>query len=328
MKQAMDPVAPLVTIACPLCAEAGDAPVVIRENGFTGRQCLGCGLIYVSPRPTRDDIYNLYSHDEAHIPAEFHIRGALAKRLHARHTLRLLRRYLPAGSLLEIGAGAGYFLDEARRAGYEVCGIEMCRVLAGFINQRLGIPCEETPLSPDSFGGRTFDAVYHCDVISHFYDPLEEFAKIRDKLNPHGLVVFETGNLGDVDERGLRKIKTFQYPDHLFFYSERALRALLQRTGFAWETIARYGLGPQEACERALAALRARLRPVRRHADKPAQPAAPVAEIPALPVETGGLKQALKDLQQALSYTARYPLGAWAARAGKPQTVIVVARKI
>lgn len=192
--------------------------VVIEENGYTGKKCSQCALIYISPRPTRPEVLSFYEGNHAYVSAETHISGEISRRLYARHNLGIISRYAKAGTLLELGAGAGYFIDEARKKGFEVYGIELNSIQADFIRNVLAIPCEEHPLGESSFGGKSFDIIYHCDLLSHFYDPIAEFRMIHGKLSAGGLLVFETGNLGDVKERYYRVYTEFQYPDHLFFF--------------------------------------------------------------------------------------------------------------
>jgi hypothetical protein len=51
-------------------------------------------------------------------------------------------------------------------------------------------------------------------------------------LNDEGLLVFETGNIADVDKKYYKFFSQFSYPDHLFFFGEKSLQMLLERTGF------------------------------------------------------------------------------------------------
>jgi SAM-dependent methyltransferase len=101
----------------------------------------------------------------------------------------------------------------------------------------MGIPCSQTLEA-------TCDIVYSCDVLSHFYDPPHEMRDIHAHLAQGGLLVLETGNLGDVDERFLSRFSSFQYPDHLFFFGERALCELLDRAGFRILSVSRYNILP------------------------------------------------------------------------------------
>jgi len=150
-----------------------------------------------------------------------------------------------SGTLLEVGAGAGYFLDEARKLGFGPYAIEFNPIQANFIRDQLKIPCEVSSLSTSIFEEMKFDALYHCDVISHFFDPISEFRKINEIMKEGSFLVFETGNLGEVNQKYFRYFDRFQYPDHLFFFSPDNLRNLLERAGFKVLKIYRYSIIPQ-----------------------------------------------------------------------------------
>src|ERR1700680_289388 len=218
------------TIDCIFCGPHGKPdPVVIQENGFEGRQCQSCRLIYVSPRPSVDEIANLYAHDEAKSGAAMLRKGEYGKRLAAKHTLRMLSSQKQSGSLLEIGAGMGFFCDEAKSSGYVPYAIEINPIQAEY-SRSLGIPTCGLPLA-EAYPGMKFDIVYHCDVLSHFTDPIGEFKIMVDRLNPGGLLIFATRNCGDLHPGYYPFISSFQYPDHLFFFSRSSLSMLLNRSG-------------------------------------------------------------------------------------------------
>lgn len=297
-------------MACIICATSHSLPA-ITERGYTGHHCPSCNLIYISPRPLRTAIMNLYSHDEAQISASTHVRGELLARLRARHTLALMRRYQKSGTLLEIGAGGGYFLDEARRAGLSPYAIELNPVQAAFIEATLKIPCEQQPLSPHSFGLERFNVIYHSDVISHFYDPLEDLAIMREKLLPEGYMMFETGNIGDIDPKYYNLFASFQYPDHLFFFSERSLQLLLAKTGFKLIALHRYTISPQLK----LMQLVQRVRTPRTPGASASTQAAPTASY-------------AQAIYHRLLHTTRYTLGAFMPKGKRPQTFIVIAQRL
>jgi len=230
------------SINCIFCGKESKR-IVWTENGYTGRKC-DCGLIYISPRPSTDEIKELYTYDHGSASADSHIQAEVSKRLDARFKLQMLKKYINRGSLLEIGPGAGYFLDEARKEGFEVFGNELNLELAKFISEKLEIPVETAVLNDFSFHGIKFDIVYHCDVLSHFYDPFEEFSKFNNRLNKGGLMIFETGK-GDLSVFWLKFMGRLQFPDHLFFYSRRNIEQLCERTGFTLIGAYRYSIVPE-----------------------------------------------------------------------------------
>jgi len=314
-------------IICIFC-NIRSAQIVIEENGYYGRKCPNCGLIFISPRPTSGEVLNLYAHDRAHVSAESHIRGRFGKGLCGRHNIAIIKGYIKSGSLLEIGAGAGYFLDKARKEGFEVCGIEFNRIQADFINNILAIPCEVTALGESSFGGRKFNIIYHSDVISHFYDPIAEFQKMNEKLKQNGILVFETGNLGDVKEEYFRFITKFQYPDHLFFFGENNLKELLKLTGFELVKIYRYSILLQLVIDKVLKKVVDLIKSKSKteNIDKRSITEGRL-NIYNSNISGFRLKQLIKNTHRYLSYIVRYKIGYLMPKEGRPQTVIVIARK-
>ena len=314
-------------INCIFCDKSTDN-VVIRENGFTGKQC-SCGLIYISPRPSLSEIIDVYGHDDAHSSADAQMDNELGKRLAARHHLKILKRYKQSGSLLEIGAGAGYFLDESKRSGFNPRGIELNRIQAEFIRNHHLIPCEEKPLDQYPTLAEKFDVIYHCDVISHFYDPVREFELMHEIMNDNALLMFETGNYGDMDKRYYSNIPRFQYPDHLFFFSTQNLEALLQRSGFELLEIHRFSILPYmrlRAYARRLAGLFSRNLAPKTVIHKPDNPNSKDA-LKRKKANGSSLKIKLKDAWAYANFIARYKLGRFFVSHDKPQTMLLVARK-
>jgi SAM-dependent methyltransferase len=307
-------------INCIFC-NASNEPIAIRENGYTGRKCNKCALIYISPRPSYSEIVNIYSEEKALTYAESIIPDDHSKRLIARNTLRLLKRYKKEGAILELGAGAGYFLDEAKKVGFEVYGIEPNKIQADFIANILNIRCEIDELNDSSFGGRNFEIIYHCNVLSHLYDPIGEFKKMNMKLKPDGVLIFETGNLGEVDNKYFTLFAKFGYPDHLFFFGKLSIRNLLEQTGFELVDTFEYSKVPLLLKNIIISAIRKpgtnkRKKLERRTISKVNRPRS-----------TLYLKSFMKKAHGYLSYLLLYVLGRLMFKKGRPQTIIIIARK-
>jgi len=318
---------PLHEIGCVLCERASSTPL-IDDSGFTGRQCESCGLIFVSPRPSRAEIDEVYRQGDAHLSPEWFVAGRepIVSRLRARRDARLVQRRAGGGSLLEIGPGRGTFLAAARRRGFEVFAVELNPTQASFIRAELGIACAESLEAAEQLSSEQFDVIYHRDVLSHFYDPHEQMERLRRLLKPGGLQIFETGNLADVDHRYLKLIASFQYPDHLFFYGERSLRKLLDQTGFSHVHTDRWSVLP----ERLLRSWIARAHNGRsghaalRRAGLDAAPRTAPAEPARRRSSSGQIARQALDL---LYYGLQISIGRIPVGERIPQTLIVVARK-
>src|SRR5262249_27486073 len=140
------------------------------------------------------------------------------------------------------------FLEEARKFSFIPFAIEPNPRQALLIRSH-GIECEERPLV-DAFPGRNFDVIYHCDVTSHFHDLVGEFRRMKQRLRPGGLMMFETGNFADLDPQHYPMIPSFQYPDHLFFLGQRSIDQLLSSAGFRRLAQYRYSTAAQLAIGR------------------------------------------------------------------------------
>ena len=319
-------------IKCILC-DIDSNEVAWEEDGYTARRCPNCGLVYVSPRPTLPEILNMYASDQSYSKAQPLISGAFDRRLRARHHLGIIKEHKSSGSVLEIGAGAGWFLYEARRAGFTVYGIELNRTLAEFMGERLKIPCGASPLDRSSSSGQTFDVICHFDVLSHFYNPIAEFQKMNNRLNNGGLLVFETGN-SDFDARYKSLFRSFQLPDHLFTFSEVSLKKLLEQTGFELEKIYEYSIVPQLmfllATRRIMAIVR---RGTPRQNTNVSNQHNNIQTPPDKQLKTSTNKgnfpiSFAKNAINYFSYTLRYKVGAIAPQKRRPRTMLIIAHKI
>lgn len=325
-------------IRCIFC-ETKSNHVVIEENGYQGKKCPQCGLIYISPRPSFDEVVDLYGHGSAHVSAESHVANDFSNRLYARHHLKIIRSVIKSGALLEIGAGAGYFLDEARKIGFNPFGLELNPVQANFIRHNLNIPCEESPLTASSFAGRKFDVVYHCDVISHLFDPISDFRKINEIMKDDAFLIFETGNFGEVDAIYYKYIDCFQYPDHLFFFGVDNLRSLLDRTGFKVLKIYRYSILPELMLIKILTKIKHflfRSNRQQKNSDDSKKGRTAAEDIQQPSSGNSNIKTIIRDVwnyplvrkaRDYFYYFLRYKIGYMALKKFRPQTVIIVAQK-
>ena len=311
-------------VRCIFCPDAA-SEAAIEENGYTGRRCLSCGLVFVSPRPSPEDVIALYEHDHAYVSAESLITSAASwsERHKAKRIIRFIRRYVRGGRLLELGPGGGAVLTAARTAGFDPVAVEPSPIQADFIRTRHGVRCV-TSLDELNDDEGTFDAVFHGDVLSHFSDPIGEFRRLHAILREGGLMVFETGNGADVEPRLLHHYQRFQYPDHLYFFGERTLGMLLDRSGFVRVATRRYSILPTLRLSellsrlRDVAAGRGNKQPGRSGTDRPIE--SPLS----------ARARAIKALSAATwtgLYGLTYGVGAVAPKQGRPQTLLVAARK-
>jgi 2-polyprenyl-3-methyl-5-hydroxy-6-metoxy-1,4-benzoquinol methylase len=247
------------SVACIFCQKPNHN-VAITENGYYGRRCVNCGLIYISPRPSPSETAQLYTEGHAALYADAQLHFGRFKEKEASETIKIIKKFKSNGTILELGPGGGAFLKTAREFGFTPYAIELNPIEATWIGQDLKIPCESVALNHKSFNGKKFDVVYHRDVLSHLYDPINTFELINQSLKQKGLVIFETGNIADINPRYLRLFSQFLYPDHLYFFGENSVQLLLERTGFECLKIYRNSIVVSLLLQKALWNLKDRLK--------------------------------------------------------------------
>jgi len=152
-----------------------------------------------------------------------------------RRIAALLRRRARADGrrpcLLDLGCGTGHFLDEARRTRWEVSGVEVSAYAAAEARGRgLDVTCAQ--LEEVSLPGGEFDCVTLWDVLEHTRDPAGVLAAAASAVRPGGVVALSTGDITSLCARlSGPRWHLFNVPEHLFFFSPRSLRLLLEQAG-------------------------------------------------------------------------------------------------
>lgn len=189
-------------------------------------QCRDCGLLYMNPRDV--GIPDLYGDVEDEAYLETWEERAITFRSH----LDLLKKIKASGKILDVGCYAGIFLDEAKKAGYEVAGIEPSRWASEYTRKKTGAEVWTGTCEKLSLPVAEFDVVTVWDVVEHFEDPASCFRALNPTLKPGGHILVTTH---DIDSRAA-KIFGKRYPwlmrFHLFHFSPKTLSEMLRRCGF------------------------------------------------------------------------------------------------
>ncbi len=249
--------------ACPLCGHRSSQVLPFgyrfRERLLVGVGCPKCGLARVHPLPSDDEIASLYAEEYftqctdtvgAHGKRsymELAAAGSRGRRRAAAGMDRLLRpRPGWRGRFCEIGCGPGFFLAEMRSRGWEVHGLEVSEFAARHAREVLGLEVTVGPLTPGSLPRERFDAVFLGDVLEHLPRPREALTAVWCSLVPGGTVIVAvpstlnllSARLGLALYRARGQIKTLTLPPyHLYEYTPRSLRAMLERSGFRVDAV-------------------------------------------------------------------------------------------
>jgi 2-polyprenyl-3-methyl-5-hydroxy-6-metoxy-1,4-benzoquinol methylase len=138
-----------------------------------------------------------------------------------------------ADRLLDLGCGAGEFLQRAQSLGWRVEGVDLDPKAVAVAR---GLGLNVSVGSVDSYAGtrNAFDVVTCCHVIEHVYDPRELLAAIHRILKPGGQLWIETPNLGSAGHELFGSAwRGLEAPRHLAIFDHHALVKMVRDAGFA-----------------------------------------------------------------------------------------------
>ena len=269
---------------CPLCASAAATPLWYRglnaqtavdaadapadAAGWWVVRCQVCGLGRVDPLPQEADLEALY--DEAYFTTgtytgaahtggmDGHLTlydrpgGREASLRYQGHLVAQLERFWPQprGRLLDVGCGAGYFLDAARAAGWEVQGVELSPAAARVGRERLRLDIFQGTLAEAAFADVQFDVVTLFEVVEHLRDPGEVLTEVARILKPGGVVAVQVPNDQHAYRNwvsGARNRWWVIPPLHLFYFTEPTLKRWLEDLGLEVLALAAEGNAGNDA---------------------------------------------------------------------------------
>ena len=192
-------------------------------------RCTGCGLVRSDPVAPADLLAHLYRESSFDYDDEV----PYLRRTYGRYLAALDRFGARHGTLLEIGCGNGFFLDEALARGYaDVRGVEpsaaAVRLAPARLRQR--IVCDV--MGGDLFAASSFDVACMFQVFDHVPDPKRLLTDLQQVLRPCGLVLCFNHNVEAISARLLGERSPMVDIEHTYLYSPATMRRLFEHAGF------------------------------------------------------------------------------------------------
>lgn len=227
--------------ACNHCGSTGTRPVA-RVDGYSLVRCAACDLAFIADPPEPAALAAMYQagnnyHSALHDPAsDDFARMTDVARTH----LRFVRNYAQHGTLVDIGCSTGLFLNEARRQGFDVAGVEFSGSSASFARDHFHLSVTDGDIHALDYAEGTIDVLTMFDVIEHVRDPARDILAAYRLLKPGGLFILSTPNIDGLfpkaSEPLARPLGYWPHPEppwHLYQFSVRTLSAMLEARGFA-----------------------------------------------------------------------------------------------
>jgi SAM-dependent methyltransferase len=232
-------------LICPVCGHSVSGGEVVCTDFFlTGEHfplllCEGCGLRITGTAPDADAIGPYYQ--SAEYVSHSNTRKGFTNRLyHLVRTIMLERKYklvkkssgLSAGSLLDIGAGTGYFPEIMKKKGWSVTGTEKsdsARTFAADNREMQLLPEDGLWSLPDG----TFDVITLWHVMEHLHDLEKYWGKIASLIKTKGCLIIALPNPESYDASFYREYwAAWDVPRHLWHFSPENIQQIAGKYGF------------------------------------------------------------------------------------------------
>lgn len=192
------------TWACALCGKDDARPYRrgmyrLGKTLFGLVRCRACGLVYCNPRPDEATLGQMYS-DESYYTEGYNLMVESENYFDRQDELiaeaelewaRIEGEVGGKGRAFELGAAGGFYLEGARRRGWEVAGVELSRPAARHAQERLGLDVFEGWLVDAPFRKDHYDIAVADNVLEHTTDPRATLRQLKALVRPGGHVLLQ-----------------------------------------------------------------------------------------------------------------------------------------
>lgn len=209
----------------------------LTQEEFTIVKCENCGFLFVNPRPSSSEISRYYKSDN-YISHSTKQKGLLNKvyvlirKINHKKKYKIISKYKPTGSILDIGCATGEFLNYLKKNGREVCGIEPDETARTFAKKTYDLDVyNEEKLA--ELNENNFDIITMWHVLEHVHDINERINQIHRKLKNDGIAIIAVPNPASKDAAIYQNFWAgFDLPRHLYHFKFDTIKALFEKNGF------------------------------------------------------------------------------------------------
>jgi 2-polyprenyl-3-methyl-5-hydroxy-6-metoxy-1,4-benzoquinol methylase len=189
-------------------------------------------LLKTHPQPSLDKLGSYYEFDDyiSHTDGKrtlFEKMYHFIKRRAIKNKLRLIEQHQPVkGKILDIGAGTGDFLLEAKNKNWETVGVEP-NEKAKSIAIKKGVLFADTIEKLES---NSFDVITLWHVLEHVPDVVHQVAELKRLLKPSGTLIIAVPNFKSFDAKYYKTFwAAYDVPRHLWHFSKTAIEKLFDK---------------------------------------------------------------------------------------------------
>ncbi len=226
-----------LNIVCPVCGSSTKLAfdnrsweIAPNTRAFRYRECKDCGLMFCDPLPWTDELEKFY---RTNFDYSWYERRWKLKKIQGWHRWkRICREKLidcrKTGRVLDVGCGHGWFLNAAKREGWDVTGVDLPSAATDFAVNQLGLRVIAGTID-DVAPDQRFDLITFWHTLEHLIDPLKAIRAASSLLRPQGRLIIAVPNKEALGLALKKHRWVWLQPPflHIWHFTTTALRRLL-----------------------------------------------------------------------------------------------------
>ncbi len=231
----------LNTQPCSICGSR-DSHLYCQKEGFKIIKCHGCGCGFLDRTDINFDqesfYQSYYNKNDLNKKIGYNNYFLLERslKLTFQKRIRAILKHLNSNNekktLLDIGCGPGFFLEEASKY-FETYGVEISKSASDFATNCRKLKVINSGFRSGLFEPDKFDVVTMWDTLEHMDNPQRVLTEVAEVTKKSGLLIFTTGDFNSFSAWFFGKNwHLLNLPEHLFFFNQKCLKHLFDKTGF------------------------------------------------------------------------------------------------
>jgi 2-polyprenyl-3-methyl-5-hydroxy-6-metoxy-1,4-benzoquinol methylase len=223
-----------------------DGDILTTIDGFDVINCNQCGYIHIMPLPSEADIDSFYGEDyyesiKPEMLSNYENSMSWFNQMYD-DRFEIFESTIEGGNIkrvLDIGAGAGYFLKRAKERGWEYAGVEASYAACKYADEVNDITIINKLIenvSVTELG--LFNAINISEVLEHVIDPVKILYKCNELLHDDGVLFVMVPNEYNALQLISNKINSdinnyWITPEHHYnYFNKESINFIINKAGF------------------------------------------------------------------------------------------------
>jgi 2-polyprenyl-3-methyl-5-hydroxy-6-metoxy-1,4-benzoquinol methylase len=232
------------TDTCPICKSHNikhfiqGKDFLTTQESFNIEKCESCGFLFTQDFPSEKHIGSYYLSDNYISHSDS--RNGLFNKLYHRVRRYMLKskaklvekQWAEKGTLLDIGAGTGYFANEMKQRGWRVSAMEKNPEARNFIQKNWHIDAQdENALS--QIQQHSFQVITLWHVLEHLEHLHEIMQQLHSILQHNGTLIIALPNAASYDAKKYKSFwAAYDLPRHLWHFTPQTFALLASQHQF------------------------------------------------------------------------------------------------